>query len=79
MNELKPCPFCGSEAELIVTDESWDGPSLVLARCKNGPCSCQTPTLVKPRKTDLLYTTQSDSWSREDAVIKIWNRRANDE
>lgn len=78
MTDLKPCPFCGNEAELIVTDETWMGPSFVFVKCKNSPCSCQTITLIKPREKDLLYQTKDDDLNREEAVVKIWNRRVND-
>ena len=77
-NDLKPCPFCGSEAELIVTEETWMGPSLVLVKCKNGPCGCQSPTLVNPSEKNLNWQTRADDFNRVEAVVKIWNRRVND-
>lgn len=73
--ELKPCPFCGGEAELIVTEETWMGPAVVLVKCKNGPCSCQTPTLVLPTKNSLNCAANVSERNAEEEAIKIWNRR----
>lgn len=79
MADLKPCPFCGGEAELIETEESWMGPGLILVKCKNGPCSCQTPALAKPSVESQRWTTRHDELDRKEAVIKIWNRRVGED
>lgn len=39
--KLKPCPFCGGEAELIATIRNWSGePKMMyLVKCKNRCCN----------------------------------------
>jgi Lar family restriction alleviation protein len=66
--ELKPCPFCGGEAEmvdarklLVVSKYSYIIPYSV--RCSNRKCG------VKP------YTEYSGT---EQEAIDAWNRRAYD-
>lgn len=61
--ELLPCPFCGSKAEYIETDEVF---SLCLVKCigENGPCYCRTITVAKGR-----------DWDPKEDLIRIWNRR----
>ena len=34
MNELKPCPFCGGEAEFVETRQFLDGKTRGYFRCK---------------------------------------------
>lgn len=64
MDELKPCPFCGSKAEYLETS---DPIPLCFVKCtgENGPCYCQTIAVTKVRDCD----------PKED-LIRIWNRRA---
>lgn len=38
MNELKPCPFCGSVAVLYKNPKDTYKPYCVI--CQNGECSC---------------------------------------
>lgn len=63
MTELKPCPFCGGEANIVKRKfKSGFYPSggTYYVHCKN--CFITT----QPRRT-------------QKYVIKIWNRRTNDE
>ena len=68
MAELKPCPFCGGEAEeAYVKRKKWFArfrypyiTHVTYIRCK----VCQATTMVR--------------WTREEA-IEAWNRRAGDE
>lgn len=39
MNKLKPCPFCGGEAELLAEEDSIDS---YWVRCPNSECSAKT-------------------------------------
>jgi hypothetical protein len=66
MDELKPCPFCGSKAEYIETDEVFP---LCLVKCigENGPCYCQTITVRRG--------PQENGWDPKEDLIRIWNRR----
>lgn len=63
-NDMKPCPFCGSECELIAMkhvpfkSENWD----YTPRCKDPSC---------PGRITKKYA------SRALAIAK-WNRRVND-
>ena len=61
--EIKPCPFCGGEA-MIVSDWSVGSQKeMYTVECTNDEC---TATINKMKET-------------QDEVIKIWNRRANND
>ena len=62
-NELKPCPFCGGEA------------SLIKRKFKVGFYPSGGTYYVHCKVC--LVTTQPRQKSED--VIKVWNRRANDE
>lgn len=66
MDELKPCPFCGSKAEYIETDEAFP---LCLVKCigEKVPCYCQTITVRRGPK--------GNGWDPKEDLIRIWNRR----
>jgi len=64
-NKLKPCPFCGGKAELLM------GPRGIV-RVKCSICHCQT----KEVEPDMIYGTPI---SRHMNAIMTWNRRANNE
>jgi hypothetical protein len=61
-NELKPCPFCGGEPELV-THRTWDRPKRWqwCVRC----IDCKT------------YTTRKSGLAAKESVIEIWNSRSN--
>ena len=59
---LKPCPFCGGEAKLIIK-KSFDN---VLVQCSK--CYCRTPYCDNPFEYKNIY-------ERKESAIKIWNRR----
>ena len=61
---LKPCPFCGSEAELTF-QHSIAMRTKAMVRCKK--CEAQ-----------MVYE-QSIHWCADDKVIEAWNRRVDDE
>lgn len=77
MQELKRCPFCGSEAEYLETQEVFGYPTLCLVRCKgdNGACYCQTTTVVRGSKSDFATTGGSPDFDPKEKLIDIWNRR----
>ena len=66
--KLKPCPFCGSEAKLLVCDLG------VSVTCSN--CGCCTDS----KKDDYggLQLWIKSTETATERVIKAWNRRAND-
>lgn len=42
-NELKPCPFCGGEAEETITYAD-NAPMFYSVHCGNGNCTCRPST-----------------------------------
>lgn len=66
--ELKPCPFCGGEAEVILTGNSIAGYRRVEVRCDT--CGMgRTYRIVKGTSSDTIRCQ----------VAKKWNRRADDD
>ena len=61
MASIKPCPFCGGQAELLV------GPrGIVRIICKD--CSCRTEEMEP-------YILGGEFVSRYTEVVETWNRR----
>lgn len=66
-NKLKPCPFCGGEAELIdIFSEDSNKENVFFVQCKNIWKGCKV----------LAFT--HDYLTAEEA-IEAWNRRAGEE
>ena len=65
MSELKPCPFCGGEAVLLL-------------RCRNGIPSgdAGTEAVIQCNKCNVKFTRWAlkKNWAKE-SVIDAWNRR----
>lgn len=61
MIDLKPCPFCGSEATIVMLEGLYMPQNVYRAKCNNAEC------LVNPC-TPYTYT--------EESAVKIWNERA---
>lgn len=61
--ELKACPFCGSAAEICVTDVDRNGDSWTKIDCVNEDCSIASV---------MVY----DDANRKRGAIDLWNTRA---
>jgi hypothetical protein len=62
---LAPCPFCGSRADIVVTEDKF---LIVGCTNRNNPLTgmlCPNPSLV-------VYRGQDGSWD-----FKWWNQRSN--
>lgn len=82
MKNLKPCPFCGSEANIEqtsygTTDLSSVGLQFAI-RCKK--CGASAPNANGYISINLSSSGELNVW-HDDRVpaIAAWNRRANDE
>lgn len=65
MIEIKPCPFCGSEAEIFTMYGDYATCDVVV--CKTDGCR---------GSKDYAW---SDIRCTEDDAIKLWNKRVKDE
>lgn len=63
MAELKPCPFCGGEAE--IHEERLEGYTIFFVSCENNKCSVIVETMHRAGYT-------------KAQAIEEWNRRAGD-
>lgn len=71
MSELKPCPFCGGEAE--VKSHYYESDDLTLWQVR---CKARWYDVVEKRE---CYAADSFvSFRTETEAIEAWNRRAND-
>ena len=72
-NKLKPCPFCGGEARLQVTERGVAG---VCTRLYD--CGCRTDYYQ-----DFNVVTGWDDWKKRitavEKAVAAWNRRAKDD
>lgn len=67
MEDLKPCPFCGSAAETCSYYFEEGDMTLWQVRCKERPCKVEHP----------CYTADSFiSFATEAEAIEAWNTRA---
>lgn len=80
MNNLKPCPFCGGEAELCY------GPGLGTDSCRGytlyagcNECGAKSPGLwqeKKPKPDDQSWKDAADDWNSrpgEEALKQLWS------
>jgi Lar family restriction alleviation protein len=68
MIELKPCPFCGGEAEYVYCSNMMLIPTLrqVAVQCKE----CGVATAVVDASTE---------YCAKDKATEVWNRRADND
>ena len=77
-NELKPCPFCGGEAEIHIQPVC--GEKGVCVRCKK--CKSRSKFDYFDCTYQYYHGEENVFISKERAtkdIVKLWNRRANDE
>ena len=80
MNNLKPCPFCGGEAELCY------GPGLGTDSCRGytlqascNECCAKSPGLWqerRPEPDDAIWKDAADEWNwrpGEEALKQLWS------
>ncbi len=80
MNNLKPCPFCGGEAELCY------GPGLGTDSCRGytlqascNECCAKSPGLwqeKKPEPDDAIWKDAADEWNwrpGEESLKQLWS------
>ena len=73
MIKLKPCPFCGGEAKLFVSDGG------VCVMCVNGfekNCGCRTGWYDDSSYIDGMNGWRKSELTAVDRAIEAWNRRA---
>ena len=71
MDELKPCPLCGNTTVLL----RFVGHEKILWMISCASCKCK---FTVPREYTNIFT--KSGWpirkSNHDAVVNVWNRRA---
>ena len=79
MSELKPCPFCGGEAEIVIFD---DEGNLRDREYEKDPWSGIGYAPFHPDKGCPIGQREPDEarwiYDTETEAIEAWNRRAND-
>lgn len=76
--ELKPCPFCGGEAELKDLTSNWYGFNGYEIKCDCG-CRLKSHLCSEPRIEGNKYSTPITERGKSKALkdlIVLWNRRA---
>lgn len=71
MDELKRCPFCGGEAEMVSKFMMANGFRGIAYRVRCSECYAQSPYKRNP----ILHGFHVSS----DKAVEAWNRRADDD
>ena len=80
MEALKPCPFCGGKAEIILKNQGYTGNPVTImneyvAGCN--ACKIYTPRFDSNVWMDNYGGVHVDKLGAEEAA-RAWNRRASD-
>lgn len=80
MEELKPCPFCGGEADCKSWDAGWDSRGDNIFAAMVGCPSCGASFELEHHGDDLLRDDDIEGetcHALEEQAARIWNRRTN--
>lgn len=69
MNELKPCPFCGGEAETL-TAESMHGGNLYGVMCVN--CAGRSDVYDTEAEAIAAWNTRAERTCKEFGSVRVW-------
>lgn len=72
--ELKPCPFCGSEAVIKAVNKSYG--FTIWCQCKDGNCTARTAGYCTDTNNE--DNSLENIENCKNKAVKAWNRRAND-
>lgn len=81
MEKLKPCPFCGGEADCISEDAGWDSRGENIWAVTVGCLSCGANIEVERRCDHLMRDDDIEGetcHALEEEVAAMWNARAID-
>jgi len=62
--EIKPCPFCGFDADLVWANDT----GAIKAQCMNEDCNCSLPAWVSHQEGESIF-------ERIQLAVKYWNGR----
>lgn len=73
MNELKPCPFCGVEAEVVWLDSVYIHG--FVARCANAECIIVAETDIYPTEAEAVeaWNTRAERTCRIEKIGDEWH------
>ena len=73
MDQLKPCPFCGGEVSIALTEHNGFGLWLITRGRKENACSCRV--FMESRRFIIELDGSFDGSKEREELIERWNRR----